>query len=140
MTAGNRNTLVFCTLLLYGVTHFVGCQTHEKETAVVRGTVSLDGQPVQKGVVMFVPRAGRSARGVIRSDGTFQMSTYGEGDGAIVGENNVAVLVALGDDATAEDIKKYSLPNKYASPASSGIVCDVKPGEENEVNLKLESK
>ena len=140
MTPGNGNAFVSCTLLFCAVANFSGCQNYEKETAIVRGTIALDGNPVTKGTVMFVPRAGRSGRAVIQADGTFQVSTYDDGDGAIVGENKVAVVVVFGEDATAEEVKMHLLPVKYASTSTSGIVCDVKASEENEVHLKLESK
>jgi hypothetical protein len=140
MTPGNRNASVYWALLFCAVANLFGCQNYEKETAIVRGTITLDGNPVTKGTVMFVPRAGRSGRGVIQADGTFQVSTYGDGDGAIVGENQVAVVVVFGEDAKAEEVKMHLLPVKYASTSTSGIVYDVKAGEENQVHLKLESE
>ena len=139
MALSNRKALVYSTLLLSGVAHSAGCNNYESETAIVRGTIVLDGEPVRKGTVMFVPLSGRAGRGLIEPDGTFQVSTYREGDGAAVGENKVAVIVAFGESATAEEIAKHQLPTKYASTSTSGIVCNVKAGEENEVHLKLKS-
>src|SRR5262245_39545204 len=63
-----------------------GCRNaHELDTAPVTGNVLLNGKPLTSGTVTFVPPKGRVANGEIRSDGSFELSTYRAGDGAIVG-------------------------------------------------------
>src|SRR4051794_24814243 len=74
-----------------------GCgHSGELETATVSGVVRLDGKPITTGTVTFVPQHGRAATGSIRNDGTFVLSTYGSGDGAIVGKNKAAIWVIRG--------------------------------------------
>src|SRR5690242_21590804 len=52
----------------------VGCGT-KSPVAIVRGTVELDGKPLQSGVVTTIPTAGRGAHGEIR-DGNFELGTF----------------------------------------------------------------
>lgn len=116
-----------------------GCSKTGLETAEVRGTVKLNGAPIQKGTVMFVPAAGRAGVGVIDQNGTFYVTTYRDGDGAVVGENKIAVFVPLDENAPQQEMAKHRLPPKYASTASSGLAWNVKPGQVNEVHLELTS-
>jgi len=85
----------------------------ESETAPVRGKVTCEGTPITSGMITFNPIAegekgppGKAASGKINPDGTFELSTYKPGDGAIIGMHNVsyAPLVAgEGDDSDEED-------------------------------------
>lgn len=75
-----------------------GCSKSPYDLAPVTGTVSVDGQPLPDGQVMFAPRAtsgsakaGKPALGNVRADGTFSLSTYSDGDGAVVGEHLVTL-------------------------------------------------
>lgn len=62
----------------------------------VSGTVTFEGKPLPGGgSIRFVPLAaegGREAGGVIALDGTYQMSTLGENDGALPGEYRVEII------------------------------------------------
>jgi hypothetical protein len=75
---------------------FVGCSKAEFEVAPCEGTVSCNGTRLVSGVVYFTPMgtegkplAGKSGGGVVGSDGRFKVSTYAEGDGAVVGKHRV---------------------------------------------------
>ena len=59
----------------------------------VSGKVTYkDGKPVTAGFVMFEPVGQKiSARGEIQPDGSFQLGTYGNNDGAIEGEYKVLI-------------------------------------------------
>lgn len=65
-------------------------------TAPVSGTVTMNGQPVTGGTITFVPLGegeaevtGKPASGAIQKDGSFTLSTYEEGDGAVIGKHRV---------------------------------------------------
>jgi hypothetical protein len=63
-------------------------------TFQVSGTVKFpDGQPLTAGRILFRPDkdAKYSARGGILEDGTFELSTFNEGDGAIAGVHKVMI-------------------------------------------------
>jgi hypothetical protein len=94
------------------------------------GTVTLDGKPLDKGTILFVPSRGRASSGEIRSDGTFTLSTYGVDDGAIVGDNKVAVFIAM--DSEQEGEHASPIPQRYASPSTSGLTFKVKPDQAND--------
>jgi hypothetical protein len=80
----------------------LGCGSSEDFTvAPVKGKVLCQGKPVAEGLVQFAPvgtestssnkaaRPGKSGAGMINPDGTFEISTYEMGDGAVVGKCKV---------------------------------------------------
>src|SRR4051812_45349073 len=62
----------------------------------VHGKVTLeDGTPLTGGLVLLeekVAENAKTSRGMIQSDGSFQLSTRGPGDGAPIGKYSVAVI------------------------------------------------
>jgi len=132
--------LVFVTLFLL----FGGCGDNSRlKVAKATGTVALDGKPLTDGVVIFTPTSGRGATGVIGSDGTFSLSTYGESDGATIGIHNVSIVPALDDKEVLESEEPIDanpqIPTKYFNPASSGLKQEVKAGDENHFDFELVS-
>jgi hypothetical protein len=119
----------------------VGCsKSHELETAEVRGIVTLDGKPVESGGILFMPPRGRAATAIIAPDGSYRMTTYHDGDGAIVGKHAISVFPRYG--ATEDEIVPTSarpIPQRYHNSGSSGLEADVKAGQVNVVELKLTS-
>src|SRR5690606_162016 len=74
--------------------------------ARVRGTVTLEGEPIKNGTVMFEPdeskgTTGPLAIGTILADGTFVLSSQSVGDGAVVGFHRVGIL-GLDETPSAE--------------------------------------
>ena len=67
-----------------------GCE-RGPNTVPVSGKVSYNGTPLEFGSVMFQPPSGQPALGEIQSDGTFSLSTYRPGDGAVVGRHKVRI-------------------------------------------------
>ncbi len=73
-----------------------GCGGRAFDTAPVQGVVRCHGTLLTSGVVYFAPvgqegeqLAGKSGGGVVGPDGRFEVSTYKEGDGAVVGKHRV---------------------------------------------------
>jgi hypothetical protein len=112
-----------------------GSSSHDLETAPVMGKVTYNGKPLAKGTVVFVPEHGRGATGVIQADGTFKLTTYADGDGAIIGTNKVGISAWQSENV--EGPNKLLVPQRYTSPDSSGLTCDVKSGQKNEISLNL---
>lgn len=115
--------------------------------APVDGVVRVDGKPLSRGIVTFTPKAGRSASGVIESDGSFRLSTNAAGDGALIGIHGVSVIASAAApgrpnfDADRPAITKDStIPSWYASPDTSGLTFEVKAGGANRAELELVSK
>jgi hypothetical protein len=124
-----------------------GCGGSE-ELARVDGVVRLDGKPLGKGIVTFVPAAGRSASGSLGNDGTFRLGTYGKTDGALVGTHHVTITATetptgppnFDVDRPAVRSKDLLVPARYASTSGSGLTFDVKAGERNQAEFDLTSK
>lgn len=122
-----------------------GCaeQAETKPTAPVKGTVTYQGKPLETGEVVFFPDSGeRIASGKIQPDGTFQLTTYEEGDGAIPGNHKVTIVAERDmEGISAEDpeasMEPSLIPTKYNLQKTSGLTAVVKEGE-NEIQLDLE--
>lgn len=112
--------------------------------ASVKGTITLDGEPVEPGVVIFSPgvRGSGSSRGRIERGGAYELVTrnavgidpgfyrvsvrvFEKGDPPGPGERQVADLPPL-------------VPERYLSPDTSGLEFEVKPGS-NRIDIELSS-
>lgn len=89
--------LMFCTTI-FALAPLCGCGGGDFPTAKVTGRVLCEGQPVGNILVFFEPLAqgnsalaGKQGIGRAGTDGTFQVSTYGRNDGAVVGKHRVRV-------------------------------------------------
>lgn len=114
-------------------------------TAPVKGKVLVNGQPLSHGTISFRPEAGSPATGEIRPDGTFTLTTFKPGDGAIVGTHEVLVVATERDAGTipppqpGEEVVmgKSIIPQKYTSFSTSGLTADVVAGEDNSFTFEL---
>jgi hypothetical protein len=134
------NRLKFARIAICLAVAALGCKpSSQLPTAKVRGTVTVDGAPIPSGTVYFSPTKGRGARGKIKTDGTFELTTYQEGDGAIMGEHAVFVIALDGgaDEAEQSGPVKSLVPTKYSNPDTSELRFEVKPNEQNNAILKL---
>ena len=130
-------------LVAFAATVFflVGCGSDRLRTAVVRGTVTYKSRPVPNGTISFIPASGPSATGDIQPDGSFTLTTYRTGDGAVLGQHTV-VIVALEDMSKRLPEERNPLPPpivplKYTSLATSDLRAVVKD-HENTTDFKLE--
>jgi len=73
-----------------------GCGGPRSKLVPVEGVVTLDGQPLDRATVLFIPQKGDtpSANGLSGPDGTFKLSTYDSGDGALPGEYKIVVTMS----------------------------------------------
>ncbi len=116
----------------------------------VHGKVTYNGKPLDGGRVLFTPAAGKggetgqSASGEIDSDGTYEMTTFNTGDGAIIGQHIVTVVSrekGARNEPDADSHIKYELPKsltppKYATADKSPLRCTVMEGTQ-EFNIEL---
>ncbi|WP_196782267.1 hypothetical protein [Bremerella volcania] len=115
------------------------------ETAPVTGVVTYNGKPLPYGRVSFRPQAGSPATGEIQSDGSFSLSTYGNGDGAIVGKHQIAVTATEADAGTMAEtaantemaVPKSMIPKKYTSFSTSELTAEVVSNGDNQFTLEL---
>ena len=73
-----------------------GCKTNEGphigSTVPVKGKITYQGKPISQGRIIFEPTdASRPAHGTINKDGTFELSTFKHGDGAVPGTHRITV-------------------------------------------------
>jgi hypothetical protein len=115
--------LVFAFVALF----VAGCGT--SYDATVNGTVTLDGQPLTKGNVAFVPVGeGAVANGAIQSDGAFTLHTATE-QGLAPGRYKVTVVATdpppPGDDETPGVLLT---PRVYGDVKTTPLVKEVVAG------------
>ena len=124
-----------------------GCS--EKDTGPKRvqatGTVNYKGQPVEGATVLLSPEGpGQAATATTDASGQFKLGTKEAGDGAVPGKYKV--LISKTETPPQEEIpeddprygqaipevtSKELLPAKYKNPAKSGLMVEVKDGEDN---------
>lgn len=117
----------------------VGCGGRPR-TAVVRGTVTYQGKPVPHGTVNFIPAAGPAATGEIGRAGSYRLTTFKSGDGAILGTHKVVIIAMedMGDRAVEawSPLPPPLVPLKYTSLGTTDLQVEVKD-EENVIDLDL---
>jgi hypothetical protein len=98
----------------------------------VKGRVMFNGQPVKEAQVTFSPlgqngqlETGKPATGFTDDDGNFELSTFKNFDGALVGSHNVHVVL---DDTNPAKCKRMK-----------DLTLDVKSGP-NEFTIEMDAK
>jgi len=139
-----RIPLLACLVVALGGL-LAGCGGEDRmPTAPVEGKVLYNGEPLKFGSVVFIPEAGPPARGTIQPDGTFYLSTYKDGDGAILGENRVEITCSTNQDPDAPPpdpnvempVGESLIPQRYTQAQTSGLTREVKEGG-NSFEFKL---
>ena len=108
----------------------------------VKGTVLLNGKPLEGAAVLFHPTVEvRPAIGITDKRGKFHLTTRSPGDGAHVGLNKVSITKESDEpqlNDAEEGIQDFTLitPAQYASPELSGLEIDVYPGMDS-IILKM---
>jgi hypothetical protein len=116
--------LIAFIALLTMTAAIAGCGQREFMVVPVKGLVMCKGRPVTEGLVQFSPVAtnnpmsGKAGAGEISEDGTFVITTYTRGDGAIVGKCRITA---------GPNDPKLPWPCKLKNP----IEYDVQPGGNN---------
>jgi hypothetical protein len=133
-----------------------GCgASGDVEVYPVKGQVTFNGKPmVGGGSIAFYPvgaQEGKAAGGFINEDGTYELTTYDDGDGSMPGEFRVIVTqvtvkegapTADGERAPAASISTVAeadrIPSIYSDPYNSPLTARVEAKELNELNFTLE--
>ncbi len=105
----------------------------------VHGTVTLeDGRPLTRGMVVFEGQQNGvaiMARGEIKPDGSYQLSTEKPGDGVPPGKYRVQIN-SMDLSEVPDEKKKLPFDIKYLRFNTSGLEYEVKAGP-NEYDIKL---
>jgi hypothetical protein len=133
-----RNAVVVAVAAL-----LVGCGKAPPQIVEVEGVVLLNGKPLQRAEVRFIPVTDHGpeylATGVTDEVGRFRLTCDGR-PGACAGENQVLVMESeipahlKGENAQAELARYFQklggrpLPPRYANLAESPLTADVSAG------------
>ena len=132
-SAALRRWLLPVLLIVIGT---AGCRPGPK-IVPVSGKVTYNGKALKFGSVMFQPESGPLARGTIQPNGTFQLTTYKDGDGCAVGTSKVRITCFqsqnagnVASQAEAGEVAAGGLliPKRYTSFGTSGITAEVRHG------------
>ena len=135
------------------VCSLVGCSYDPNlpKLGKVHGKVTYKGKPLDGGRIVFTPATGKggetgqNASGEIDSSGSYEMTTFNTGDGAIIGQHIVTVVTLEKGELPKPDANshiKYELPksvtpSKYATADKSPLRCTVVPeGSTFDIELK----
>lgn len=141
-------------LMLAGMGLWIGCQQSGLEGTIgASGTVTYQGKPVEGATVVFAPEGqGRAASGLTDASGRFQLTTLTASDGILPGKYQVAISkTEVVGGMTEEESQAYTaehgeppavttkelLPEKYKSPATSGLTAEVTEGGVNDFTFDL---
>lgn len=117
-----------------------GCgSTHD---ASVSGTVTLDGETLDRGTVSFHPVGeGAVAYGQIQSDGSYQVKT-GRESGLLPGEYKVTVVATAPppepEDPMDEPVGELLTPKRYGRTETTDLQYTVEAGS-NTIDIALTS-
>jgi hypothetical protein len=130
----------------------VGCGPKPVRVARVAGQVKLDGKPLPKASVTFVPMAskenlnpGPTAQGITDAEGRFQVSVDVTTPGAVVGKCRIYISTRLSDPAIDErdaggpirSLPRDKVPPRYNM--GTELTFDVPPGGTDAANFDLTS-
>lgn len=124
-----------------------GCGAKTYQVAPVRGKLTHQGQPVSGGSLVFGPigtgngEVGKPGIAEVGPDGSFEVTTYSEGDGAVIGKHTVSysppptvVQETPAESHVEEDPDAPAQPYAGLVPQPSEV--EVKRGE-NDFTLDL---
>ena len=135
---------------------FAGCSKSDRpEMVPVSGTVLYLGEPLEGASVRFTGKVGRPAIGHTDANGRFTLTSFDEGDGAVLGEHAVTVTKYAKPSfeppkkadggyqfkSEAEMIAFYNrpslLPARYGNSGQSGLRFTVTAEGANDFTIEL---
>jgi hypothetical protein len=154
MSARTAMTLVASVCVVLSAAGCSGGDPNQPKLGRVYGTVSYKGKPVEGGHVVFTPSAekggatGQTATGEIASDGSYELTTFNTGDGAILGQHIATVTVTekgyvmpkpKADGTIDYKLPKTESPKKYATADKSPLRYTVTEGKQK-IDIELKDK
>jgi hypothetical protein len=116
-----------------------GCGS--RKYPVVGKVVFKDGTPLPGGMIVFSPLDPgnhTTARGYIKADGTFELSTEKEGDGSLQGRYQAVIRPP--SQGSGEDDPRRNVPvidPRYTRLETSRLEFEIKPGK-NELTIQID--
>lgn len=123
---------------------FSGCGPGRPATYPVKGKVVFENnEPCQLGTVEFRSLDHMvTARGIIEKDGSFMLTTWEPGDGAVAGTHQIIIqqLIITEDLSFKSHNHGKRVPPRYGDYATSGIKATVTDQPLNELVITLDSR
>jgi hypothetical protein len=123
---------------------FAGCGPSRPATFPVKGKVVFENnEPCQLGTIEFRSLDHMvTARGIIEKDGSFMLTTWEPGDGAVAGSHQIIIqqLIITEDLSFKSHNHGKRVPPRYGDYATSGIKATVKDQPLNELVITLDSR
>ena len=136
MQISNLITLSFLSLLNAGCG---GGNSNEKQVFEIKGTVMVDGKPVDQIQVALHDKAGLDSKqptypqGFTDESGKIRISTYADGDGAPAGEYNVTFSWQEFDLMSRSYAGPDKLNTKYSDPKTTTFSLSLGAGKPNDM-------
>ncbi|MCA9188574.1 MAG: carboxypeptidase-like regulatory domain-containing protein [Pirellulaceae bacterium] len=132
----NSHALSFVVACLLVLT---GCGDGRPRRVHVSGVVTFEGTPVEGAHVMFTPTGARPASARTDADGRFELRTFDENDGAVIGTHLVTIAKKkFGQDPYAA--AGSALPERYGRTDTSGLSAEVTADGPNDFRFDLTAK
>ncbi len=120
-----------------------GCGPTNPPTAQVTGTVTLDGSPVEGATVLFLPddTTNKAATASTEADGSYSLTTFEAGDGAMPGAYKVKVhkfdlpeggMNPYGESQTADELEPMTQEEELAAMEAAYSAADAAPDQKEE--------
>ena len=108
--------------------------------ATVRGRVTFQGYPLAGGLIVFSPDpdrggSGKPIRGDLDQDGRFQLKLA---DDSAIPPGWYRVAIAPAPSTPSSSLLDHRFPPQLARPDKSGLVREVKAGQENVFEFAVE--
>lgn len=138
-------TRIRAFVLLFALVPLVGCGGGTQDTGVtVTGTVTLDGQPLPVGQVVFeVPNSHEQRVGGIDEGGKFEVKEVPVGKVRVAvrtsmfqGQYSAEQKFATRAGGKADKPAFVPVPAKYENPATAQLEFDIVPGKPINIELK----
>lgn len=137
-----RHKILNRFVLCCAVGLIAGCNS--KDWAYVDGTITLNGNPVGPGTIMFEPKSTADTRapsgvGNFAEDGKFKIRSAGGRDGLPPGEYLVIIDGKSKESSGNENVaptQNSEIPPKYVNANASGLTASLRPGD-NTVDFDL---
>ena len=137
-----RTFTPYLCLLLLVVLFTAGCDDGKLQLGKVSGDVTIDGEPLLAGQIIFVTDS-RRAFGTIENGKIIDVTTYQTGDGVTLGNHRVAVRPKVDEaemmkppkDRKPDPLAKL-VPARYHDADTSGLTVEIKKGS-NELKIEL---
>jgi hypothetical protein len=161
--AASRRCLILCAATITAGCSGATGDADRQPTAEASGVVTHLGKPLEGATVTFIPVTNPvPAFGLTDAEGKFHLTTYEQGDGAVLGEHVVTITKTTGSTppagppstgnndpedfenyvppslgVTPEPVVKHLVPERYSSAETSGLTAKVGSEGANEFTFDL---